>query len=295
MELKKVELSDRDLMNQYLNLKQDKCCDMSFADIYLWSRKYKVGYTFLEGCLVFGDPGEDFSYAFPFGTDENRKKAVEALEAEAKAEQKPFRLHLVTPSDFEKLNSWFPGRYKIAYDRDMADYVYETEKLASLSGKKYHGKKNHVNKFKKLYPDWSYEAITDNNVEECFQMALKWRHINECDLDDEKRDEMCVTLNALRLMNELKLTGGLIRADGEVVAFCIGEELNPDMYVVHIEKAFPDVPGAYPMINQQFVLHEAMNYPYVNREEDTGAEGLRRAKESYHPVFLMEKGVVTLA
>ena len=93
------------------------------------------------------------------------------------------------------------------------------KKLASLSGKKYHGKKNHVNKFKKLYLGWSYEAITDDNVEECFQMALKWRHINECDLDDEKRDEMCVTLNALRLMNELKLTGGLIRADGEVVAF----------------------------------------------------------------------------
>lgn len=89
---------------------------------------------------------------------------------------------------------------------------------------------------------------------------------------------MCVTMNALRLMNELQLTGGLLRVDGKVVAFSIGEELNKDMYVVHIEKAFSNMNGAYQMINQQFVLHEAMDYKYVNREDDAGSEGLRKAK-----------------
>ena len=104
---------------------------------------------------------------------------------------------------------------------------------------------------------------------------------------------MCVTLNSLRLFEELELKGGLLRVNGEIVAFTMGEPISEDTFVVHIEKAFADVQGAYPMINQQFVEHECMNYKYVNREEDTGAEGLRKAKLSYRPVFLVEKGVVT--
>ena len=127
-------------------------------------------------------------------------------------------------------------------------------------------------------------------------MALKWRQEMQCEIDLEKRDEMCVTLNALRLLQELELKGGLLRTEpqGEVIAFTIGEPLGKDMFVVHIEKAFAEIQGAYPMINQQFVLREAQEYKYVNREEDTGSEGLRKAKLSYRPAFLIEKGVVTL-
>lgn len=187
----------------------------------------------------------------------------------------------------------YPGRFTIEYDRDVADYVYEVEKLINLSGKKYHGKKNHINKFKKTYANWSYESLTKENAEECFQMALKWRNANGCDENVEKNAEMCVTLNSLRLLEELNLRGGLLRADGEVVAFSIGEPVCSDTMVVHIEKAFADVPGAYPMINQQFLIHEASEYQYVNREEDTGDEGLRQAKESYKPAFLQEKGLVS--
>ena len=111
--------------------------------------------------------------------------------------------------------------------------------------------------------------------------------------DDEKRGEMCVALNSLRLFEELHLTGGVLRIDGKVVAFTIGEPICEDTYVVHIEKAYADVQGAYTMINQQFVEHECMNYKYVNREDDTGAEGLRKAKLSYRPAFMVEKGDVT--
>lgn len=123
-------------------------------------------------------------------------------------------------------------------------------------------------------------------------MALKWRRENGCEEDEEKNAEMCVTLNSLRLQKELELTGGVLYVNGEVVAFTIGEPVSEDTFVVHIEKAFADVPGAYPMINQQFVEHECMNYKYINREEDTGAEGLRKAKLSYHPAFLEQKGLV---
>ena len=175
----------------------------------------------------------------------------------------------------------------------MADYVYETEKLATLAGKKLHGKRNHINKFMKLYPDWSYESIDDGNVEECFQMALKWRNLNGCDDDTEKNAEMCVTLNSLRLYKELGLRGGILRVNGEIAAFSLGEPVCSDTFVVHIEKAFADIEGAYPMINQQFVQHECMDYTYVNREDDAGSEGLRKAKLSYRPAFMVDKGIVT--
>ena len=222
------------------------------------------------------------------------KNALEEMMEYSKAKGRPFLMYNVTPEYFAQLEEWYPGRFQIKYDRDSADYVYESEKLATLSGKKLHGKRNHINKFKSLFEDrWSYESMTKDNLEECFQMALKWRAENDCEDDDEKRGEMCVALNSLRLFEELHLTGGVLRIDGKVVAFTIGEPICEDTYVVHIEKAYADVQGAYTMINQQFVEHECMNYKYVNREDDTGAEGLRKAKLSYRPAFMVEKGDVT--
>ena len=201
----------------------------------------------------------------------------------------------MSEAEFQEIESLFPGKFKVEYSRNDADYVYETEKLINLSWKKYHGKKNHLNQFKALYPDWSYEPITDDNVEECFQMALRWREFNGCEGDPNKNKEMCVALNSLRLFKELELKGGALRAGGEIVAFTMGEPVCSDTFVVHIEKAYSDIRGAYTMINQQFLEHEVSAYPYVNREDDTGDEGLRKAKLSYRPVFMVEKGIVTLA
>lgn len=295
LELKQVRLSDREWMSAYLDLKQDKGCDLCFANIYLWGRKYRTGYALVENCLVFADLNDLNSVSMPLGEPQQVKQAILTLEEIFAGEEKPFAIHLTTEADFKQLEDWFPGKYKVQYERDMADYIYEREKLVNLAGKKYHGKKNHVNKFKSLYPDWVYEPITEENVEDCFQMGLEWRRLNHVEEDEEKLDEICVTFNALRLLKELHLTGGLIRLcpDGEVAAFAVGEELNRDTFVVHIEKAFSDIPGAYPMINQQFAEHAAAGYLYLNREDDSGVEGLRKAKESYHPVRLGEKGYVT--
>ena len=149
-----------------------------------------------------------------------------------------------------------------------------------------------MNKFQKTYPDWKYESISDENVEDCFQMALKWRNANDVDEDDEKHAEMAVSMNSLRLYKELGLRGGLLRVNGEVAAFSLGEPVCDDTIVVHIEKARTDIEGAYSMINQQFVIHETEGFTYINREDDVGEEGLRKAKLSYHPVFMVEKGTV---
>lgn len=293
IELKRPELEDKALIDQYFRACNSRSCEDTFANLYLWSRHYKIKYAFLEGMLIFQQTEGGRYTSFPKGEQTNLKKVLDKLISWYEEHELEFHLMNVTPQQFEILEKLYPGRFSIEYDRDVADYVYEVEKLINLSGKKYHGKKNHINKFKKTYTNWSYESLTKENAEECFQMALKWRNANGCDENVEKNAEMCVTLNSLRLLEELNLRGGLLRADGEVVAFSIGEPVCSDTMVVHIEKAFADVPGAYPMINQQFLIHEASEYQYVNREEDTGDEGLRQAKESYKPAFLQEKGLVS--
>lgn len=290
---KKIELEDKDLITHYFKHHTSRSCERTFVNVYLWARFYHVKFAEVEHTLVFRTEDEDgFSFAYPAGEPENVKKALEFLMEYCKEKDVLFILYNVTPHMFAQLDKWYPKKFFIEYNRDLADYVYETEKLASLAGKKLHGKRNHINKFKALYPDWSYEPLNDDNVEDCFQMALKWRNKNGCEDDPEKNAEMCVTLNSLRLYKELGLKGGVLKADGKIVAFTVGEPVSDDTFVVHIEKAFAEVDGAYPMINQQFVQHECMEYEYVNREEDTGAEGLRKAKLSYRPAFLEEKGIV---
>lgn len=290
---KRPELEDKEIISFYFEKAPSRSCERTFANVYLWSRHYHVKYAIVENALVFMDDEFELAYAYPAGEPAAVKNALDRLMEYSREMGTPFKLYNVTEENFAQLEEFYPGRFTVEYDRDEADYVYEREKLETLSGKKLHGKRNHINKFKTLYENWSYESLSDDNVEECFQMALKWRNQNGCEEDAEKNAEMCVTLNSLRLYKELGMVGGCIRVNGEIVAFCIGEAVCKDTFVVHVEKAFSDVEGAYPMINQQFVQHECMEYAYVNREEDTGAEGLRKAKLSYRPAFLVEKGVVT--
>lgn len=293
IQFKRTELEDRELMHSMFLKFPSQSCEKTFANTLLWSRHYPVRFAIVQDTLVFcWEKGEDIAFSYPVGAPEDVRRTIEILKQYTEERKIPFSMYHVSPDQFKQLETWYPGQFQIEFERDAADYVYETEKLATLSGKKLHSKRNHINKFKELHPDWCYETMSEENIEECFQMALKWRNANGCDTDDEKNAEMCVTLNALRLFHELELVGGVLKVKGKVVAFTIGEALSEEMFVVHIEKAFADVQGAYPMINQQFVSHECMNYKYVNREDDAGSEGLRKAKLSYRPVFLVEKGIV---
>lgn len=289
---KELELSDRALIERYYDREPVRNCEFTFANNYLWKPFYPIYFAVVADSLVFESGEAGMSVSFPQGVTD-LKKTVDLLTAWFEQVGRPFKMHLVSPSQFEQLEAAYPGRFQIEYDRDFADYVYEREKLKNLSGKSMHGKKNHCNKFKKQNPDWSYESITSENVDECLQMAREWWIKNDFGEGGEKEEEIAVTKRALENMENLGLVGGLLRAGKRVVAFAIGEPCGKDMFVVHFEKAFSDVEGAYSMINQQFVEHVMEGYTYVNREDDAGSEGLRKAKLSYRPVFLMEKGLVT--
>lgn len=294
-EFRKPLLEDKPVIDHYYRMANSRSCEDTFANLYLWNRMYPTEFAIAEDMMVLKSAGEPFLFRFPKGPHEHLREVLEGMMTYAGERNCPFKMAVVTPRQFALLEELFPGKFQITYNRDDADYVYEQEKLANLSGKKYHGKKNHINKFMRTYEDWKYEPITEENVEDCFQMALEWRRLNGCEEGgEEKLAEMCVSLNSLRLMKELELSGGCLRVHGKVVAFTIGEPLCDDTFVVHIEKALTEVEGAYTMINQQFVQHTMGGFTYVNREEDTGDEGLRQAKLSYKPAFLVEKGIVTL-
>lgn len=291
---KRPKLEDRQTILECLKGQGLRGCERTFANIYLWARFYDLVWAKIEGTAVFRSVFDGtYSYTYPVGNGD-RKAALRRLMEESGEQGHRFALHGLSKKEYEELEQYFPGSFEVTWPRDVEDYVYETEKLIRLSGKKYHSKKNHINQFKAAYPDWSYETLNDDNVEECFQMALRWREFNGCEGDPEKNKEMCVALNSLRLQKELELRGGVLRAGGEVVAFTLGEPVTEDTFVVHIEKAYADIRGAYPMINQQFLEHEVSEYTYVNREDDTGEEGLRTAKLSYHPAFMVEKGTAVL-
>ena len=181
-------------------------------------------------------------------------------------------------------------------DRDSSDYIYLQEKLSSLSGKKLHAKRNHIHRFEEEYPDWTYESITEENEEECARMAMEWCMQNcmteEERIEYDKIDESRLVVYAIRHREQLGFVGGAIRAAGKIIAITLGEPLTKDTFVVHFEKAYADIQGAYPIINREFVKHEMAEYQYVNREEDMGEEGLRKAKLSYRPEILLEKGII---
>ena len=292
IQFRRTELEDRKLIHSFFERFPSRSCERTFANALLWSRHYPVTFAIVENTLVFRSTSHGEAYTYPAGAAEDVRRALDYLKKYTDEREVPFVLYHITAEQFAQLEEWYPGRFEIEFHRDIADYIYESEKLISLSGKKLHAKRNHINKFKATHENWSYETMSEDNLEECFQMALKWRNENNCDENHDKNAEMCVTLNALRLFKELELTGGILRIDGNIVAFTIGEPISEDTFVVHIEKAYADIQGAYPMINQQFVEHECAAYKYINREEDTGAEGLRKAKLSYRPAFLIEKGIV---
>lgn len=289
---RKPELKDIAAMRTAFRYMKHTACDYSAANIYLWSQVYGTEIAFDETDLYikyrFDD---DIYFSFPF-VKHHIRDGIENIREYAAEQQIEFKMGIIEPDMFTMLDKLYPNEYRISYRRDSADYIYLTSDLAKLSGKKYHGKKNHINKFKKTYDDWHYEQLTDENAEACIEMVREWCVQNECADDKEKADEICVMINGIQYRKELGLKGGLIQVNDRVVAVTLGEELNSDMFVIHFEKAFANVQGAYSMINQQFILHELMDYLYVNREEDVGAEGLRKAKLSYHPVFMGQKGIV---
>lgn len=291
-------LDNKELLDKYLKYNTTRECEFNVANPILWSRHYNTGFVIVDDTLVFCtlNDGKPVSFTFPVGMGDV-KVAFDSLVEYCDKQGIDFNMYLVSPEQYSVINEWYPDEYSITYDRDSADYLYESESLASLSGKKLHGKRNHINRFLEQYPDYVYESIDDSNYMECIKLADDWSKNNE-DTDneaiyDDMSYEHCALKFALEHREELCMKGALIRVEGKVVAFTLGGRITDDTFDVNFEKAYADVQGAYAMINREFVRRELIaDYKYINREEDMGLPGLRHAKTSYQPVCLIEKGRV---
>lgn len=286
-----ITLASREEITPFTLQSGRQICDLAFANLYGWSLKYATSYAIDEDCLFirFTSPTRSHpAYLLPLMQDGScASSAIDRLYAEAEAGGYPLVLMGITPTCREHLEALCPGAFTFLEDEGAADYIYLREKLVSLSGKSLQAKRNHANKFAKLYPDFVYEPLTEANIPECREMEERWLAQHGAEEDEEKEREVIQ-----RLLNDfttLGLSGGLLRVNGEVVAFTLGSPINADTFDVHIEKANRDYDGAYTMINKCFAATIPESFTYINREEDLGIEGLRKAKLSYKPECILPK------
>lgn len=288
IELHSVSLDDKPWINEILSQVDFYTCEYPFGNIFSYGAKMDIKVGRVHGCLITKCVLKDYvMYCCPIGKGDI-KKAVEFILRDAEADGRDFEIFGICPDSAEIISKEFPGVFDITLERDTFDYIYLSEDLINLSGKKYQPKRNHISYFIKNN-DWVYERINKDNIPECLEMSKLWLENSLEEYREELEGELKIIKRVFDNYDELGYVGGLIRKDGKVIAYTMGEPSCKDVFCVHIEKAFSDIRGAYPMINQQFVKNELSQYKYINREDDTGAENLRKAKLSYYPAILAEK------
>jgi hypothetical protein len=229
------------------------------------------------------------SYMQPVG-DGDIKELLDMLIVDATMEGQDFRMLGICPKIKAELENILPDKLAFTYARDYSDYIYLREDLATLIGKRYQPKRNHINRFKKEYA-YRYVPITPDTIRDCLLLEAEWQKANKLRQGEDASDENQAVFFALNHFEELGLTGGILYANDKAAAFTYGMPISQDTFGVHVEKADAAVNGAYPMINYEFANRIPKQYTYVNREEDLGIEGLRKAKLSYYPEIILDKYV----
>ena len=284
MELKRITIDSKALFDQYYQYCPPKCSYLSFANLFIWKDAEDIAFFEYNDLLIVTGKslynGKRY-FMVPIGKGLCHK-VIPMLAANFGED---FSIYGITEQDKILLSEKCSNQLTIVRERDMDNYVYLSEKLINLSGKKLHSKRNHINKFKDKY-NYTYERLDHLNIRELLQFKKNWYLEKETDptLELEKK----AIDNALSYYVELNLICGMIKVDGKIVAFSIGEQLNEDTALIHIEKADISYDGAYAIMNNEFVKNEWSHLKYINREDDMGLEGLRKAKLSYQPDLMVE-------
>lgn len=289
LNFKKPMIEDKEWVDECLEYVNSQNCEYTFGNLLIWSTSYRTTICRYKDFLMcrWGKE-ENYMYSVPIGKGDF-KDAVEQIISDAKFFGLTPTIYGVTENYKKLIDKYFPNQFTYEYDEGFNDYIYSVGKMAELKGKKYHGKRNHITNFKKNNPDWSFEILNKDNINECVALHSEW--IKNHKDDEDYSYEFEAVLTAFENYEELGFVGGLIRVGGKVIAYTMGERHSDKMFVTHFEKAPAEVQGAYPIINQEFTRNCLMDYEYVNREEDLGLEGLRKAKQSYNPEIFLVKCV----
>ncbi len=294
MDFKKLEKADKKIIDKFYNAGYYENSEHNFTNLYMWRELCNIYWAVEDDVLYISSSSNDMLAAWqPIGSQEKMQDAISKILdwSEKNKGDRDFAFVVVEKNFTEELEKYPHANFKIEPDRNEFDYVYLAEDLINLSGRKYHGKKNHLNSFRKDFPTAEYLPITAEIIPQCRDELNRWYELHKKNNPDDPF--LCYEQAAIHEIfdnfDEFKLKGGAIILGGKVIAFSFGEKLNSDTAVIHVEKADPEIRGAFTAINQNFVAAEWSDVQFINRESDMGLEGLRQAKESYHPVKLIEK------
>ncbi|RJR32773.1 MAG: DUF2156 domain-containing protein [Desulfobacteraceae bacterium] len=284
---KPLEFEDKEVFDEFLHQDPPFISELTFSNLYMWRRKHRPVWRIGERCLliVFRPEGESPFGLFPVGSGDKRE-ALNLLLEELGTATDEAKICRVDEKSLKMLPD--PERFRIDQDESNSDYVYLTQELIALSGKKYHRKKNHLNQFLRKNK-YEYVQLDEELLEDIREMQEEWCRMRECEEHPSLSEEDSTIREAFSRFGELDYTGCAILIDNKVEAFSLGEPLNEDTVVIHIEKANPAIPGLYAAVNQLFLLNSWAGMKYVNREQDLGIEGLRKAKQSYYPNHMINK------
>jgi len=296
VQFREINLEDRDLINSYFEKSNFMGSEYSFPGLFIWRGRYGYKMAECKGYLVIMVQHNSKRYFFYPAGSGNLEKTVKTLCDDAVESGFDFHITAITGENTGTLEKMFPGRFRFSSNRDYADYIYDAQDLINLPGRRYHAKRNYINRFIEEYGEINYEDISPGNIDECREAYLKW-------LEEKKdkgvnikvfSDEASAMKECFENYENLGLKGGIVRARGNICSFSFGSTINRDTFGINMEKSLVDCQGGYAVINREFAARHAAGYKYINREEDLGIKGLRRSKLSYHPVFLLEKYTAAL-
>ena len=298
--LQKLTCKDKATFDKFFGSRYCENAEYTFTNLFMWREMLNLQWAVDDEVLyIFSTNDKYFSAWQPIGSQDKMQDAITKIlrTAEENRGDKKFMFVVVEKIFADELEKYPHAKFNITSDRDNFDYVYLAQDLINLSGRKFHGKKNHLNAFKKEYPDAKYLPITEEIIPKCREELNVWSETHKRANPDDPfiGYEQAAIHEIFDHFDKFKLKGGAILLNDKVAAFTFGEKLNSDTAVIHVEKADSNIRGIYAAINQNFVEYEWSDMIYINREEDMGIEGLRKAKESYRPIKMIEKFNACLA
>ena len=290
IEFQRLTLAQKDEYNRILLASSERGCEYSFANLYLWGKQQVA---FLHGCAAFFSHFYGKSlYPYPIGPGD-RRAVIEAILADARERGIPCRLTGMTNADREELEGWFPGVFHLRTSRDSFDYIYDINDLADLRGRKFQKERNHFNRFRAEHPDYQVLPLNSCNLPLAQQLVDHWYYTRmKADPHGDYLLENIAMARAFQNYAGLGMEGILLMDGGQPLAVTMGSWMGHDIFDVHFEKAREDVDGAYNAVNCEFARYLRLKYPevrFLDREDDLGLEGLRKAKLSYNPHHMIEK------
>lgn len=285
-----VCLHDKAIYEKYLFVGKEHGCECSFVNRYLWGKQEMA---ILHDHMVLRSRFDNKSiYPYPMGNGD-KHDVLAAILADAAEQDKEWRITGLDEDSMRVLEHYYPGKFIFHRDRDSFDYVYDINDLADLKGKRYNRKRNHFNRFRILHPNYEVQPISPENLSAVKAMIAEWFERKEQENPDiNYHYEQAALDKAFSAYQELGLEGLALMRGADVLAVAMGSRMAENTFDVHFEKARADVEGVYAAINCEFAKYIRNKYPnvrFLNREEDMGLEGLRKAKKSYLPHHMVEK------